>query len=39
MKEMKKKKASFLIRVAPGPNNALLSGLLWAGPDETLVLY
>ena len=24
-------KASFLYRVAPGPNNALLSGLLWAG--------
>jgi hypothetical protein len=38
MKEMKKEKASFLLRVAPRPNNALnYSGLLWAA--ETLVFY
>jgi hypothetical protein len=30
MKEVKKEKASFLYRVAPGPNSALLRGLPWA---------
>jgi hypothetical protein len=34
VKEMKKRSCSFLIRVSPGPNNALLSGLLWANTVE-----